>query len=89
MSSYDPPEEGERGSSHDPGVKERDITDEREFGEILLEADNVDYIVFGVLLGIPASILTTILVWHFVPGFSETAEALLRWLLEVISPVFP
>ncbi|MCU4718334.1 hypothetical protein [Halapricum hydrolyticum] len=85
MSSYDPPEEDESTSSYDPGVKEREVTDKREFKDLLLEADRIDYIVYGVLLGIPAGILTTILVWHFIPGFSETAEALLRWLLDVVS----
>ncbi|QSG15165.1 hypothetical protein [Halapricum desulfuricans] len=85
MSSYDPPEEQEGGSSHDPGIKEKEVVDERDFQDVLAESDRVDYIVFGVLLGIPASILTTILVWYFVPGFSDTAEALLRWLWDLLS----
>ena len=89
MSSYDPPEEEGSQSTHDPGVKEREITDGREFRDVLEGADRIDYTVYGFLLGIPAGILTTILVWHFVPEFSETAEALLRWLLDVVSTVWP
>ncbi|QSG09383.1 hypothetical protein [Halapricum desulfuricans] len=89
MSSYDPPEEDETESSYDPGVKERDVTDEREFRDVLLEADRTDYIVYGFLLGIPAGILTTIIVWHFVPNFPETAEAFLRWLLDLVSSAWP
>lgn len=88
MSSYDPHEEEERGSSRDPGVKEKEITDEREFSDAIGKLDKKDYIVYGVLLGLPAGALTTFLVLHFVPEFAETAEALLQWLWDLLSTMW-
>lgn len=85
MSSYDPLEEEEKGSSRDPGVKEKEITDEREFTDVLSKLDRTEYIVAGVLLGLPSSALTIFLVMHFVPGFPDTAEALLEWLWHFIA----
>jgi hypothetical protein len=87
MSSYDPHEEESTGSSRDPGVKEKEITDEREFSDTFAKLDGTDYIVFGTLLGLPAGALTIFLVLHFVPGFPDTAESLLRWLWDLFPPV--
>jgi hypothetical protein len=84
MSSYDPPEEEEEGSSHDPGVKEKEITEERDFNDSLDKLTLTDYILYGVMLGLPAGALTLFLVLTFVPEFSETAEAFLQWLWDII-----
>lgn len=84
MSSYDPPEETEDGSSYDPGVTEREITDQREFSDLTDDFDIFDYALFGILLGIPAAILTALLVTILFPEYQETAGEILRWLGERI-----
>lgn len=85
MSSYQPPEEDDSTSSHDPGQKEKEITDSREFAETISELDRIDYVLLGVLSSIFAGILTTILVLQFVPEYAETAERIVEQFLELFT----
>ncbi|MEF8802303.1 MAG: hypothetical protein V5A56_14945 [Halolamina sp.] len=84
MSSYDPPEEDDRTSSHDPGVQEREITEERQFSDVVTELDRTDWAIIAALLSIPAGLLTAILVLQFIPEYQDTAYAILRWLLDLL-----
>lgn len=88
VSSYDPPDESEDGSSYDPGVKEREITDNREFSELVGDFDIFDYALFGILLGIPAAILTGLLVSILFPEYQETAGDIIRWAGERVVDLF-
>lgn len=88
MSSYDPPDESEDGSSYDPGVTEREITDQREFSDLAGDFDISDYVLFGILLGIPAAILTGLLVSILFPEYQETAGEITRWVGERIVDLF-
>lgn len=87
MSSWNPPEEQDRRSSHDPGVKGREVIERREFSESIYALDWTDYAVFGVLAGIPASFLTVILLWEFFPGFQDTAGLVVRTVMELLPSV--
>jgi len=80
MSSYDPPEENEDDSSHDPGVKGREITEQREFSGLLTDLGRSDYVLIGILLSIPASILTALLITMLFPDYQETAGEIVRWV---------
>jgi hypothetical protein len=82
MSSWIPPERRDGGSSHDPGVKGKEVVDERGFSEALTELDWVDFVVIGVAAAIPTSFLTMILLWEFFPGFRDTAGDIVRVVLE-------
>jgi hypothetical protein len=80
MSSYDSPEESEDGSSHDPGVKEGEITEDRELSGAIADLDRSDYIVIGMLLSLPAGLLTAFLLSMLFPEFHETAGEVVRWI---------
>lgn len=82
MSSYDSPEESEDGSSHDPGVKEGEITEQREFSTVITGLDRSDYILLGILLSLPAGLLTAFLLSALFPEFHETAGEVIRWIGE-------
>jgi hypothetical protein len=84
MSSYDPPEEEETGSSQDPGVKEKEITEEREFRSTLAGLSRSDYVLYGAALGIPAGGITILLLSYFAPGFGDTAAELMQWLWDLL-----
>lgn len=88
MSSYDPPEESEDGSDFDPGMKEREITEQREFSELLVNFDHQDYILFGLILGIPAGVLTGVLLGILFPEYQRTAGEIVRWTGERIAEIF-
>ena len=83
MSSYEPPEEDQRESSHDPGVKEKEIVDSREFKEVLYEFDRTDYVLLGLVSSVGAGMLTTILVLVFVPDYVELAERIVEAFLDL------
>lgn len=85
MSSYDPPEDKDDTSSRDPGVQEKEIVDQRQFSAIFDRLDRVDYLVIGVLLAVPAGILTTILVLQFVPEYQETARQIVQSIIDFFS----
>jgi len=78
MSSYDPPEESEDGSSYDPGVKERAVSEQREFPEVVADLDRSDYIVFAMMLGIPAAIVAGFLLVLLFPEQYETVGEVVR-----------
>lgn len=78
MSSYDPTESKDDGSSHDPGVKEGEVVDQREFSDVLYDLERWEYLMIGALLSVPTAILTAIAVLQLFPGFEETAADLLR-----------
>lgn len=80
MSSYDPPEEAEDGSSYDPGVMEKEISEQREFSDVLVEFDKFEYVLFGLVLSIPAAILTGFLLAILFPGSHETLGEMVRWV---------
>lgn len=82
MSSWVPPERKDGGSSHDPGVKGKEVVDGRGFSEALYELDWVDFVAFGVAAGIPAGLLTMFLIWEFFPEFRETAGRIVGGILE-------
>ncbi|MUV89276.1 hypothetical protein GJ629_04660 [Halapricum sp. CBA1109] len=84
MSSYDPPEKEETGSSQDPGVKEKEITEEREFRSTLAGLSRSDFILYGAALGLPAGGLTILLMTYLFPGFEDTAAEWLRWLWDLL-----
>ncbi|EMA31523.1 MULTISPECIES: hypothetical protein [Haloarcula] len=88
MSSYDPPEESEDGSNFDPGVKEKEITEQREFSDLLGNFERQDYILFGLVLGIPAGILTGVLLGIMFPEYQRTAGEVVRWIGERIADIF-
>jgi hypothetical protein len=90
MSSYDPIEdEDDRAASTDPGVKEKEIADQRDFADVVSDFDRVDYLVLGVLIGVPAGLLTIVLILHFFPDFQNTAGAFVRWLVDFVTTVAP
>jgi hypothetical protein len=80
MSSYDPLGEAEetRDTSTSPGVKGKEVVEQREFSDVLMQLDKVDYLIIGMLVGVPAGLLTTILVLQFIPGYEATAERVVR-----------
>ena len=80
MSSYDPIGEAEETSdtSTSPGVKGKQVVEEREFSQVVTGFDTTDYLKFGALIGLPAGLLTTVLVIQFVPGYEATAEMIVR-----------
>lgn len=84
MSSYEPPEDEETGSSHDPGVKEKEVTDSREFTEAIHDFDRSDYVLLGMVSSFFSSVLTMFLVWIFVPEYIETAERIVEWVLGLL-----
>lgn len=84
MSSYDPPDESDDDSSYDPGVKEREVTDQREFVGLLDGFDRFDYALFGILLSVPAAISTAFLVTILFPEYQDTAGDIVRWVGERI-----
>lgn len=88
MSSYDPPEESEDGSSYDPGVRERSTTDRRESSEFLADFDRYDYVLFGIALSIPAAILTGFVLTIMFPEYQGTVGEVVRWIGERIVDVF-
>ena len=64
MSSYDPPEESDEEAGHDLGVKGKEVIESREFAEIIGDLERIDYIKIGVVLALPAGLLTVVLVFH-------------------------
>lgn len=84
MSSWIPPENKEDESSHDPGVKEREITEEREFSDRVGNYDWIDYVVLAVLASIPAAFLTMILLWELFPEYQDTAGAIVREIIDLL-----
>ena len=82
MSSYDPLEEEDRETSHDPGVKEKEVVDSREFTETLYNFDRSDYVLLGMISSFFASFLTMFFVWVFIPEYIETAERIVEWVLD-------
>ena len=87
MSSWEPPEEKPSGSSYDPGVMGKEIVDRRGFSETLRDRSRTDYVLFGMLLSIPAGFLTTILVSEFFSEFRDTASAIVREVIQLL-PLF-
>jgi len=81
MSSWAPPERKDSGSSHDPGVKGKEVVDGRGFSEALYELGWVEFVLFGVAAGIPASFLTMVLLWEFLPSYQDTAGQIVREVL--------
>jgi len=84
MSSYDPLDESDEEAKRDSGVKRNDVVDERQLLDIVGELDRADYVKIGVLLALPAGLLTVLLVGGFVPGWQDTAGELVRALLDAI-----
>jgi hypothetical protein len=84
MSSWRPPERKDDDSSHDPGVKGKEVIDERGFSETVYNLYWADYVVFAVLASIPAGFLTIILLWELFPAFQETAGALVERVLDIV-----
>jgi hypothetical protein len=85
MSSWDPPGDKNDGSSHDPGVKEREVTDERDLSATLYNLDWTDYLLIGIGLSIPASILTALFLWEFFPEFQDTAGDIVRGIIDFVT----
>jgi hypothetical protein len=84
MSSWQPPESKDDQSSHDPGVKEKEVIEERDFSETIYDLDWADYVVVGVLISIPAGFLATLLLWEFFPSFRDTAGAIVEAVVEML-----
>jgi hypothetical protein len=84
MSSWEPPEEEEQDSSYDPGVQEGEVAEERDFSETLADLDSIDYLVLGILISIPAALLSIILLLEFYPGFQDTAGAAIEGLINAL-----
>jgi len=86
MSSYDPPADAEetQADSHDPGVQGREIVEARDLSAVVTGFDTVDYIKIGAVIGLPAGLLTVILVLQFVPDVQDTVGVLVRWLKEFL-----
>lgn len=84
MSSYEPPEESDREAADDAGATGKGVTDNRQFSDVLGSLDRVDFIVLGVLLAVPAGLVTLVLVVQFVPGFQETAGELFDRVLDAV-----
>jgi uncharacterized membrane protein len=82
MSSWKPPEEEERDSSYDPGVQEGEVAEERDFSETLADLDSIDYLMLGILISIPAAILSILLLLEFYPGFQDAAGDIVGGLLD-------
>lgn len=80
MSSYDPPGEAEETSdtSTNPGSKGKEVVEQREFSMVIVGLHKTDFLKLGALIGLPAGLLTTILVIQFVPSYEATAEMMLR-----------
>jgi len=88
MSSWDPSEEEEADSSHDPGVKGREVQENRDFSDSLFDFSKIDYIVIGMLLSIPAGFLTALLLWEFFPEFQDIAGDIVRDIIEFFRLVY-
>jgi len=85
MSSYESTEENEDGSSHDPGVKEKEVVEEREFSTTLYSLERTDFLLLAVLLGIPAGFLTVIFLMEVFPEYQDTAGVVVRGVLDLLS----
>jgi hypothetical protein len=88
MSSYDPSDESDDGSSFDPGVQESEISDYRGVPGRLSGLDRTQYILLGIVLSIPAGILTAFLVMEIFPAYHETAGKIVHWVGERIADIF-
>lgn len=78
MSSYEPVEESDSGSSHDPGVKEGEVTDERDLSSVVSEFNELEYVTIGLAASIPTAILTMVAVLELFPAYADVAAELLR-----------
>jgi len=78
VSSYEPVEESERGSSHDPGVKEGEVTDERDLSSVVSEFNQLEFVTIGLAASIPTAILTMVAVLELFPAYADVAAELLR-----------
>lgn len=78
VSSYEPVEEDESGSSHDPGVKEGEVTDERELSSVVSEFNELEYVTIGLAATIPTALLTMVAVLELFPAYADVAAELLR-----------
>jgi len=81
MSSYEPPEESEEETSRDAGAQGKEVVDSREFSDVVGGMDRIDYLILAAVLGVPAGLLTVVLVLQFFPEFQDTAGELVRQLL--------
>lgn len=84
MSSWDPSEKKKTESSHAPGVKGKEVLDNRDFPDSPSDFDKIDYIVIGMVLSIPAGFLTVLLLWEFFPQFQDRAGDIIRELGELL-----
>jgi len=84
MSSYDPIEDSDERTTHDPGVHEGEIVDERDFTDWLDDLDRVNYAEIGGLAGVLAGVLTAILVVTLFPEYQSTAGRIVRWIFGLI-----
>ena len=85
MSSYESTEEKEDGSSHDPGVKEKEVVEEREFSTTLYGLEPTDFVLVAILLSIPAGFLTVIFLMEVFPEYQDTAGVVVRGVLDLLS----
>lgn len=88
MSSWDPSEKKKADSSHDPGVKGKDVQEGRDLSDDLFDFNKIDCIMIGVFLSIPAGFLTVLLLWEFFPQFQNTAGNIVRDVIELFRLVY-
>ncbi|MDS0281538.1 hypothetical protein [Haloarcula onubensis] len=84
MSSYEPPENSDEESGHEPGPSGKEVVDSRQFSDVVGGWDRTDFILFAGVLGLPAGLLTVLIVVYLFPGLQDTAGVFVRWLLETV-----
>lgn len=84
MSTYEPIEEVEDGSSHDPGVKSKEVSDERELSEHVDRTDRRVRLMLGFAALIPAILMLGIALFQLFPGIAETVLETLRGIIPTI-----
>ena len=84
MSSWEPPETEDKGSSHDPGVKGSEVIEGRNLATTVSNFDWTDYVLLAVIASIPTVFLTVILLWELFPEYQDTASAIVGKLIDVL-----
>lgn len=80
MSSYEPLNEENEGSNHDPGAMGSDVTDDRSFSSYFEDWNKSDYALAGAAASIFSGGITTVAVAELYPEYKDTAAEILREL---------